>query len=129
MDNSMSADQLQQLVALGVIPDKQRALDQQMELANQLRTTPMPKGQMAGRVFVGDPLGALAAGVERYQGNKQLKKLRGKQDELLNKQNAARMAYVQALRGQQAQPQGAPPGGMTPAGDQGNGVTTYPMQQ
>ena len=96
--DDLTPEQLEQLIALGIIPDEQAGLNQQMDQANQLRNTPIPKGGMAGRVYVGDPFGALAAGFDRYQGNKQIKQIQGQQKDLMDKQMQARMAYVNLLR-------------------------------
>lgn len=111
--DELTPDQLEQLVALGIIPEQQAMLMQQMDQANALRNTPIPKGGMAGRVYVADPLGSLAAGFDRYRGVKQGRAAMDQYSQTLKDQQAARMAYVNALRGapkpQQPRPDLSPP--------------------
>jgi hypothetical protein len=96
--DDLTPEQLQQLIELGVIPDEQQMLMKQMQSAQQLRDTPIPKGGMAGRVYVADPLGAVAAGVDRYQGHKQMQGLDQKYGATLDKQTAARSKYAQMIQ-------------------------------
>lgn len=103
--DDLTPEQLEQLIALGVIPDEQAMLMQQMEQANALRNAPIPKGEMAGRVYVANPWGALASGYDRYQGAKQGRAVADRYGQTLKDQTAARMAYVNALRRQPGIPQ------------------------
>ncbi len=114
MDN-ISPELLQQIMELGGLSEEQALLKLQLAQADQLRNTEIPKGGMAGRVYVADPLGALAAGVDRYKGQKQYTQGLRDYKGTIGKQNAGRSAYYNLLRGTQ----------LDPAGEQGNGVTTY----
>lgn len=119
--DDLSPEVLQQLIELGVIPEEQAQLLKQMQSAQQLRDTPIPKGGMAGRVYVADPLGSMAAGVDRYMGNKQMNKLSGEYDQTMDKQTAARTKYAQMIQQLRA-------GQMQPPGQQSSGAMTYPVQ-
>lgn len=126
--DEVSPELLKALIELGIIPEEMAGLDSQIAEAQALRQSPMPEGQMAGRVFVApNPLQYAAAGYERYKGNKELKDLREQRKTLLDKTTQGRMGYAQALmnalRGSQPQP---PP--IQPAGPQPQGGTTYPVQ-
>mgnify|MGYP001607305618 CR=1 FL=1 len=92
-------EELEALIGLGSMQDQQSSLNRQRDQADLLRNTPIPKGGMAGRVYVGDPFGALAAGVERYMGHKQGKALDSKEQDIWGKQTDARNTYMKALLG------------------------------
>jgi hypothetical protein len=52
--------------------DRQAALQQQMEVADQLRNTPLPEGRGYGGVYTAaNPLEFLGSGLKQYQGWKQ----------------------------------------------------------
>lgn len=96
--DEFTPEQLQALIELGIMPEELAGLDEQLAQADALRGTPMPEGQMAGRVFVApNPLQYLAAGMDRYRGARDAKELRGQRKELLGKTTNSRMAYAQAL--------------------------------
>ncbi len=110
--DEMSDEEIQQLIALGIIPDQQGQLQQQMKTAEQLRynNTPQMRGE-GGRVqTAANPLEFLVAGIQGHKAGKQLDELRKKQDELLQQQVMGRSAFFKALRGRgQAQPPGLGP--------------------
>lgn len=114
----ISPEMLEQLISLGAIPEEQAAILRQMQMAQELRTTPIPKGGMAGRVYVADPFGAMAAGYDRYKGAKQMKALEGKHAGTVDRQTAGRKSYWDLLRQR---------GGMQQPGMQPNGVVTNPV--
>lgn len=114
--NDFTPEQLQQLIALGAIPDEQKDMDLQMIQAQKLRNTESPQGQLAGRVYVAaNPLEHLAAGIDKYQGAKQMKKLYGQNRDMRTRQTDARMLYLQKMMGAGGQPpMGTPPGSRPP---------------
>jgi hypothetical protein len=92
---NMSPEEIEQLVALGIIPEQMSSMDRQYKQAAALRNTQMPGMEGNGRVMVAaSPLAHLSAGVDRYLGNKQMKGIEGKQDQLLKEQAAARNLYL-----------------------------------
>lgn len=92
---NLSPEELEQLVALGIIPEQMSGMDRQYKEAAALRRTQQPGMEGNGRVMVAaSPLAHLAAGVDRYQGNKQMRGIESKQDQLLKEQAAARNLYL-----------------------------------
>jgi len=88
------------------------ALDPQMTAAQGLRDTPMPEGRNVRGGYVGaNPLEFVGAGMQKYQGQQQLKDLQGQQTALRGKGNDLRaQVMAQMLRG-----------GGTPGGGNGGG--------
>lgn len=119
--DEFTPEQLDQLIALGAIGDEQAQILRQMEMANELRKAPIRRGGMAGRVYVGDPFGAAAGGLQRVLGHRQMKDLEGKFSGSLDRQTAGRRLFLDALRRKGGTPPIAPP--------QNNGVTTYPLTE
>lgn len=119
MSDEMSDEELQQLIALGVIPDKQDALSQQMKIAEQLRYHNKPEMRGNGRVqTAANPLEFLFAGLEGRKAGKELEALRKQQDELLGKQVAGRTSFFKNLRGRRQPPVPS----VTPAPDYEEGM-------
>lgn len=117
-----SPEELQALMALGIMPEELSGLDSQIAQAQALRDSPMPQGQMAGRVHVAPSILQFAAtGLDRYRGMKDLKGLQGQRKGLLDKTTDARMLYAEALRKRLS-------GGMDPAGMQPSGAETFPVR-
>jgi hypothetical protein len=101
----MTDEELQQLMALGIIPDQQGALEKQMALAEQLRYRNNPEMRGNGRVqTAAHPLEFLASGIQGYKAGKQIEELRKKQDELLQQQVSGRKLFYQNLRKRPSQP-------------------------
>lgn len=95
----MSDEELEQLMALGIIPDQQGALEKQMALAEQLRYRNAPEMRQGSRVSTAaHPLEFIANGIEGYRAGKQLDELRKKQEELLQQQVQGRKLFYQNLR-------------------------------
>ena len=64
---------VQQLMALGAVPDLQHLLYQQMGYGNQLYQTPSPEGRHVGNTYVASsPLEHMSAALQRYMGGKQM---------------------------------------------------------
>lgn len=107
--DDMSDEELEQLIALGIIPDKQSILDQQIKTAEQLRYGNKPEMRHGGRVSTAaHPLEFLAAGLEGHKAGKQLEELRKKQEELLQQQVLGRKTFFDRLRSP-SQPPGLGP--------------------
>lgn len=92
---NMTPEEIEQLVQLGIIPEQMSSMDRQYKQAAALRNTQMPGMEGNGRVMVAaSPLAHLAAGVEKYQGHKQMKDIETRQNQLLKDQAAARNLYL-----------------------------------
>lgn len=109
-EGGLSDADLDQLIALGVIPEKQDILKEQMTRAQALRDK-MPEMRSGGRVnTAAHPLEFLVQGLQGYKANKQLDDLRKQQSELMGEQVKGRRAFFEALqrRGSKPQVPGAP---------------------
>lgn len=106
MDEEFSVDdlteeELDELIALGVIPDKQAILTDQLKTAQALRDRGSP--EMRGSPYSGyqtaaNPLEMLAYGLDRRQAKKDIEKYRQDQQGLLGQQVRGRGTYYDALR-------------------------------
>ena len=112
----MSEEELQQLMALGIIPDQQALLEKQRTLAEQLRYRNAPEMRGNARVqTAANPLEFLVSGIQGYKAGKELDEIKKKNDDLLQQQVSGRKAFYEALRRRSAnagQPQGL---GMMPS--------------
>lgn len=87
-------------MALGIIPEQQDALSQQMKIAEKLRYGNNPEMRSNGRVSTAaHPLEFLAATLQGIKANKQIEELRKRQDELMQKQVEGRGLFYKKLRG------------------------------
>jgi hypothetical protein len=103
-EEEVSDEELQQLMALGIIPDQQSNIKEQMAQANALRQN-KPEMRGNGRVMVAaNPLEFLGQGIQNYKAGKDLKELKKQQDALLQQQVAGRGAFYKALRRPGQQP-------------------------
>ena len=92
---NLSPEQLKQLMELGIIPDELSALDRQYKSADALRGTAMPEGRDSGRVYTAaNPMEAVGSLMKQYAGNRDVKKIEGKQDALLQKQLEGRNLFM-----------------------------------
>lgn len=125
--SDLSPEELQQLISLGSVPGKQDLLKQQMQYANQLRSTPLGQGRDSGRVYTAPSiLETLGNVAQKYQGGEMAKGLMDKQGALLDQQTAGRKQYLQMLLQQLRNGGGgaqAPQAGSMQGG--GGGTTTY----
>lgn len=99
-------------MALGVIPDQQNLLKDQMAEASALRQNSRAGPQMRGNARVqtaANPLEFLASYLGDRKAGKELDALRKQQNELLQQQVKGRSAYYNALRRR-----GGPPAASTP---------------
>lgn len=96
--NELSDEELNQLIALGVIPEQQAELVRQAQQASALRRTPMPGMRQAGNVAVAaNPLEFLGAGLQQYAGQRREKELEGKLDDLRKQQLQARQLFANRM--------------------------------
>ena len=97
---NLDEEQLQQLMELGLIPDKQSALDRQYKFADALRGTALPEGRGNGRVYTAsNPLETVGALMKQYAGMKQAKGLEQQQADLLKQQAQGRNLFLQKYLG------------------------------
>jgi hypothetical protein len=97
--SDLSDDDINKLVAIGEIPDKQALLGQQMKSALALRDRPLQMGTQGNRVFTAaTPLGALGQVAGGIMANRQVGKLGQQQQGLLQQQSAGRKAYFDMIR-------------------------------
>jgi hypothetical protein len=96
--DNMSDEDIQQLMALGIIPEKQQALQGQFERANMLRDQAMQAPQMRGNYRVqtaANPLEFLASGMQAYKQGRKADQIQQQQMDLLNQQAAGRNQFYQ----------------------------------
>lgn len=103
------------LAELGVMPERQRLLDQAMARAEALRGTPMPEGRtIRNGIFVASsPLEVIGAGLSRVGGDIAGTMTGRQQQDAIAKKAAMRAAQLRAYAGaarapQTNQPQSAP---------------------
>lgn len=97
--NNLSEEDLQQLMALGVIPDQQSSLEDQIQQAQLIRNRQAPKGYDTGRVYVAaNPLEHLARALQGIQAGRELKNLRSEQQKLLAEQIRGRKMFFDRMR-------------------------------
>ncbi len=95
----LTEDEISQLMELGVIPEEQKSLAEQLFQARELRYGQGPQGIDSGRIFTA--ANPLEHAVHAYQGIKagrQIDELLKKQQENLLKQTEGRSAFLKALR-------------------------------
>jgi hypothetical protein len=99
--DEVSEEELLQLMGLGVIPDQQNLLKDQMAEANALRDKSRAGPQMRGNSRVqtaANPLEFLSSYLGDRKAGKELDSLRKQQNDLLQQQVKGRSAYYNALR-------------------------------
>lgn len=99
--NDISEEELQMLMSLGVIPEEQGLLQDQINEAMRIRSAAGPEGRNAGRTFVAaNPLEHIGDFMQKRNAGKELDTLREQQGGLLDKQAEQRAKFYQMLRGQ-----------------------------
>lgn len=99
--DEVSEEELMQLMALGVIPDQQNLLKEQMAEATALRSKSQAGPEMRGNSRVqtaANPLEFVASYLGNRKAGKELDALRKQQNDLLQQQVKGRSAYYNALR-------------------------------
>ena len=115
-------EELDKIAGLGIIPDKQSALDRQMKTAEALRYNNMPEMRGNSRIqTAANPLEFLASGIQSVQAEKELRRLRSEQTQMLHDTTEGRKLYFKMLQS-----------GMLPSSrpqaPTGPGVLTNPYQ-
>jgi hypothetical protein len=96
---NMSPEDIQQVLGLGEIPDKQSLLMQQLKQANLLRNSDAPEGRYAGHMYVApNPLEILGHVAQQYEGLKGQRDVDAQSKELMTQQTAGRNRYFQLLQ-------------------------------
>lgn len=99
--NGLTDQEIQDLMDLGIIPDQQDALKQQMATAEQLRYHNQPEMRQGQRVSTAaNPLEFAVNAWQGIQAGKDLNKLKDQQAELLRKQSEGRGLFYKKLRGE-----------------------------
>lgn len=96
----LSEEDLQQLMDLGVIPQKQDALAVQLAQATKLRNQQGPQGRDSGRVYTAaSPLEHIAHAAQGIQAGREMKRIGQQQEQLAKDQVAGRTAFLRAMYG------------------------------
>lgn len=110
-DNMWDPALVQQLVALGGVPDQQALAMKRLEMGREDAQTAMPQGRQVGNTYMAaSPMEHLAAALQKGMGV--ARQMRGEREygNLVNKQTEGRNAYAAALAKllQQPQPDSTP---------------------
>ena len=96
----MSPEQIEQLIALGIIPEQQDQLNQQYASADALRNKATPEMRGNGRVMVAaNPLEPIGVGMQRYAGQRDAKRIQEQQDALRRQQVQGRTDFLKQWLG------------------------------
>lgn len=107
--NSLSSDDIKQVLSAGEISGKQALIAQQMKQAQALRDATVPEGRHAGGMYVAaSPLEGLANAAGKFAGAYQQRQLNDQSSALLAQQTADRKKYFDILRQSQQSAAGVP---------------------
>lgn len=97
----LTDEQIQQLIALGIIPEEQESLQKQMDQAQALRDAQAPQGSYSrGGIYVAaSPLEHIARVAQGIKAGRDLQKMYERQQELFGQQVSGRQSYFDAIRG------------------------------
>lgn len=96
----LSEEELQQLMDLGVIPQKQDALALQLAQATKLRNSPGPQGRDSGRVYTAaSPLEHIAHAAQGIKAGRDMKRVEQEQKDLMASQVQGRSQFLKAMYG------------------------------
>lgn len=106
---NLTDEQVQQLMALGIIPDEQGQLQKQMDQAESIKTAAAPQGgySRGGVYTAASPLEHIARVMQGIKAGKDLDKLYQKQQDLFQQQVSGRQSYFDAIRGRNRVGKGA----------------------
>lgn len=118
----LTEDQIAQLMQLGVLESEGGTINQELEMATQLRNAPGPQGRFAGRSYnKAHPLEHIAGAINQVRGGIEQKQATERQRENAKRQADLRQMYLSAFLKNRQNPPGAtitpgqiPPGGMAP---------------
>lgn len=96
----LSEEELQQLMDLGVIPQKQDALALQLAQATKLRNAPGPEGRDSGRVYTAaSPLEHIAYAAQGIKAGRDMERVQKAQEELMKEQVSGRSQFLKMMYG------------------------------
>ena len=99
MLDNLSPEDIEALIALGVLPEEQAEVIRQQKLAESIRTQSGPQGRQAGGQFVAaHPLEFMGDMAQKYMAGQQEKELQKKQADILRQQTEARRKFFEAAR-------------------------------
>jgi len=106
----LTEDQIAQLMQLGVLQEEKGITSKELEMAQQLRQTPGPRGRYSGRSFIApNPMEYLGRGIDRIRGSYESQQATERMRENAQKQASLRQQFLQALlKGQQQQRPASP---------------------
>jgi hypothetical protein len=119
-EDTASAEELERLMSLGIAPDQQALLKDQMSQAQALRNRANPEMRGNGRVMTAaNPLEFVGAVMQKRQAGKDIEKLKKDQQDSLSKQAKDRALFYELMRrggnqGIQADPANPTGGTMAP---------------
>ncbi len=95
----MDEETLQQLVAMGVIPEEQALLYKQMGIGQEQANAPLAQGtQINGHLYVAaSPMEHMAVALQRAMGARGMKKAQAGLGDTFKRQTAGRSALAQAI--------------------------------
>jgi hypothetical protein len=103
---NLSEEDIQQLMELGVIPDQQSSLNDQIQQAQKIRNRGAPQGYDTGRVYVAaNPLEHLAYALQGIKAGRDIDKARSEQQKLLAQQIRGRSNFFNKMKQPAISPQ------------------------
>lgn len=93
----MTQEEIDQLIALGIIPAQITQGEADIERAQLLQDTPTPQGRTVRNIYTAaNPLEHIGAGMQRYRGQQDEARVRETIDKLRQQQTAGRGAFYDA---------------------------------
>lgn len=93
--SELSDEDIQKLVAAGMVPEEIEALQKQLVQAQMLRGTPMPEMRGNGRVqTAANPMEFIGAGLQQYAGKRRADAAQSQIDALRKQQLQARQLFA-----------------------------------
>lgn len=105
-DYNLDEETLQQLMALGIIPEELEGLKEQISSAQQIRDRRGPQGYDTGRMYVAaSPLEHAAFAMQGIKAGKDMEKARLEQQKLLAEQVRGRSLFFNKMNQPTVNPQ------------------------
>lgn len=96
-------DQIEAIMALGGMQEESKIIGDEVGQAQQRSRFAPAQGRQAGQIYVAaNPLEHLVTALRSYKGQQELEGLRGQQQDLLQKQQDARINFLRNQAGQTA---------------------------
>ncbi len=98
--NELTDEQIEQLIALGVVPDELEESETQLTRAHALQDVPNAAGTNVrnGIYVASNPLEHFGVGMQRYKGIQREKEALARADALRRQQTEGRLSYLRALQ-------------------------------